>query len=151
MLSSEAVKPQEDDWSDLKLRMKRKLTESEKLIIGFAIVAAILAINGLTIKHRDYILGLNTFGQILLVLAIVWLGVSFLFLYFAFKGGVVSGRLVREFKGIRLRDLKPDNLELVQVEVNKMVKAVDMTEILPILADISETNGRSENTLPRRR
>jgi CRISPR-associated exonuclease Cas4 len=121
VLSSEAVKPQEDDWSDLKLRMKRKLTESEKLIIGFAVVAAILAINGLTIKHRDYILGLSTVGQILLVLAIVWLGVSFLFLYFAFKGGVVSGRLMREFKGIRLRDLKPDNLELIQVEVNKMV------------------------------
>jgi CRISPR-associated exonuclease Cas4 len=121
VLTSEASKPKEDDWSDFKKSIRRKLTESEKLIIGFAIVAAVLAINGLTIKHRDYILELSTFGQILLVLAIIWLGASFLFLYIAFKGGVVSGRLLQEFKGIRLRDLKPDNLEEIQAEVNRMV------------------------------
>jgi CRISPR-associated exonuclease Cas4 len=98
------------------------LTESEKLIIGFAIVAAILAINGLTIKHRDYILELSTFGIILLILAVVWLGVSFLFLYIAFKGGVVSGRLLQEFKSIKLGDLRPDNINDIQSEVDKMVE-----------------------------
>jgi len=36
-----------------KKKFKYTLTESEKLVIGFAIVATLLALNGLTIQHRE--------------------------------------------------------------------------------------------------
>ncbi len=121
VLRLETKEPIYNKPKDIRSRFRRKLTESEMLIIGFAIVATVLAINGLTIKHRDFVLGLSSFGQILLILAIIWLDVSFLFLYFSFKGGVVSGGLAREFKGITLKDLKPETLAKIQIDINKLI------------------------------
>lgn len=121
VLRLESKRPDYQKPKDIRSRLRRKLTESEKLIIGFAIVATVLAINGLTIKHRDFVIGMDSFGQILLILAIIWLDVSFLFLYFSFKGGVVSGRLAREFKGIKLKDLKPETFDKIQIDINKLV------------------------------
>ncbi len=76
---------------------KSKLTESEKLIIAFAVVASLFAINGLTIQHREVITQSTLMGQIIIGLAGLWLGASFVFFYISFQSGIVTQTMVKEF------------------------------------------------------
>jgi len=79
-------------------RSKYKLTESEKLIIGFAVVATLLAINGLTIKQGYTFSQFESIGQIILVLAALWLGCSFVFLYQSFRSRIMTSKMTRDLK-----------------------------------------------------
>jgi CRISPR-associated exonuclease Cas4 len=81
-----------------KQKSKLKLKESENLIIGFAVVAAILAVNGLTIQHRESIGQFTELGQIILFLAALWLGISIAFLYISFRSRIVTSRIARDIK-----------------------------------------------------
>jgi CRISPR-associated exonuclease Cas4 len=73
------------------------LPKSEKLIIAFAIVAALLAINGLTIQYRESFAQFTLIGQFMIGFAALWLGVSFVFIYISFRGGIVIRRFAHDF------------------------------------------------------
>ena len=75
-----------------------KLAESENLIIGFAVVATLLAINGLTIQHREFISKFSELGLIEMFLAALWMGISFAFLYISFRSRIVTSRIVKDIK-----------------------------------------------------
>ncbi len=66
-----------------------KLSASEQVLVVFAVVASLLALSGISIE-RDPSADL---GQILMILAIVWMYGSFFFLYREFK----AGKLVQSF------------------------------------------------------
>jgi len=80
-------------------KLANKLTESEKLIIGFAAVATLLAVNGLSIQYRN-VVEFTLIGQIIMVLAAIWLGASFAFLYLSFKGGIISRGFAKDFREV---------------------------------------------------
>jgi CRISPR-associated exonuclease Cas4 len=81
-------------------KLRRKLTDSEKLVMGFAVVATLLAINGLTIQQQQRF-DLSQFtmiGQIVVFLAALWLGVSFTFLYISLRSRILTSRIARDLK-----------------------------------------------------
>jgi CRISPR-associated exonuclease Cas4 len=90
------IKTKQEPQQQLKEPLPR-FTESEKLIIGFAVVATLLAINGLTIQARIAISQFTLVGQIILILAGLWLGGSFIFLYISFQASVLTRTLVKDF------------------------------------------------------
>ncbi len=77
---------------------KRSMTESEKVIIGFAMVATLLAINGVTIQYKSVIANFTLIGQILIILAAFWLGASFAFLYLSFRSSIVARRFSKDIR-----------------------------------------------------
>jgi CRISPR-associated exonuclease Cas4 len=79
-------------------KIRFNLTKSEKLIIGFALVATLFAINGLTIQYQDTFSQSMLISQIIIGLAGLWLGVSFVFIYFSFQGGIVVRSFAKEFE-----------------------------------------------------
>ena len=79
-------------------KLKYHLTESEKLIVGFALVATLLAINGITIQHRHTIANFTLVGLIIMILAALWLGVSFAFIYLSFRRSILARYLVKDFQ-----------------------------------------------------
>ncbi|WP_455393286.1 CRISPR-associated protein Cas4 [[Eubacterium] cellulosolvens] len=88
-------------------KSKWKLGESEKLVIGFAVVATLLAINGLTVQYRERISTLKEeVGLIILALAGLWLGLSFAFLYISFRSRIVSSLIEKDIERARTESKK---------------------------------------------
>jgi len=74
-----------------------RMSKYERIIIWFSVVAAVLAINGLTIERRPG----DAIGTILFILAGLWVYASFLFMFMAFRSGFRSGGVL---KVLSLRD-----------------------------------------------
>jgi CRISPR-associated exonuclease Cas4 len=79
-------------------KSKFKLGKSEYLVLGFAVVATLLAVNGLTIQHRELIGNYDDLGQIIIVLAALWMGGSFVFFYMSIRRRMETSRIARDIK-----------------------------------------------------
>ena len=95
----EEQKKRTSQHPDLSIKkLKYKLIQSENLIIAFAVVATLLAVNGLTVQHREGFAEFTAIGQIIMFLAALWLGISFAFLYISFRSRILTSRLARDIK-----------------------------------------------------
>jgi uncharacterized membrane protein YciS (DUF1049 family) len=84
----------EDKEMDKKIQVTR--SHSEMLILLFATGAAILGIAGFIVKYELAFEPLDIFGQIFIILSLVWMSAGFLFFYRSLWGGVIVRSAMRE-------------------------------------------------------
>jgi CRISPR-associated exonuclease Cas4 len=101
-----------------------KLSESENLIIGFAVVATLLAINSITVQYRTILSEFTLVGQIIIGLAGLWLGISFIFFYISFQSSIVTRRLVKDFSSASTESKK------YRIMVEKIISPLSSGRIL---------------------
>jgi len=107
----------EDLPNILEIPLKGRLfTEDRALIIGFALISTVLVVSGLLVSQRNSLEDHVLLGDIILYLAALWMGISFLFTYLSFREGIVHEVLDREInhqlKDIK-RELPADEIEML--------------------------------------
>jgi CRISPR-associated exonuclease Cas4 len=79
-------------------KSKWKLSESEKLIIGFAVVASLLAINGLTIQYGEGTSRDIELGLIIMFVAALWLSSGFAFFYISLRSRIEISLIEKDIR-----------------------------------------------------
>jgi CRISPR-associated exonuclease Cas4 len=118
--------------------LSKSWTPEEWTIIVFAVVAMLLAINGLTVKQRVMIAMMDLIGRMLLGFAILWLLTGFIIFYISLKGGIISRGIERELNQLLTeatdRDAISINQKLQQLEQREQAEATRGTLWFAIVA-----------------
>ncbi|UCH89508.1 MAG: CRISPR-associated protein Cas4 [Thermoplasmata archaeon] len=117
---------------DQYIKLHKVRTRSEILIMLFAAGAVILGIAGFFVYYKLAFEPLDLFGQIFIVLSLVWMSAGFLFFYRSLLVGVRTRIALREIlSGLSLDTRKPSNL---RAHVEALEKGKILTEEYSILS-----------------
>jgi CRISPR-associated exonuclease Cas4 len=112
------------EMGDQYLKFYQSYSRSEKLMLAFAAGAAILGITGFIVQYREVLTPLDLFGQIFLVLSLVWMSAGFLFFYKSFWGGFATQKISSEILSALVSDTKKP------ISLKKHLEAIEKGKIM---------------------